>query len=402
MDAPHAVRAARFESLDGLRGVCALLVSLFHLNFLWHGYAAAFTRNSYLFVDFFFVLSGFVITHAYGRRIGSARTFAAFVVQRFGRLWPLQVFTLAVLLAIALAKVLAARLLNLDAGQDAFAGQMNPWALITNILLIHSLHVHSGLTWNSPSWSISVEFYTYLVFGAVLLLGFRLWRAAIVIVAAAFLLLVTWSTHGMDATYDFGMLRCLSGFFTGVLLYLATIGRGGFEAVRGGRRSDLAEVAAVGVGVGFVIAAGTTSLSFAAPFVFAMVIAAFARGRGILSRLLKTRPFQAIGRYSYSIYMVHFIVVLIAGMAAGVADRMLGTDFRVAGLDASGTPAQQIMFDNVWLTDLAAVAYVAVVVIASAWTYRFVELPGKAFFYRLARRWFAGRGAGDLGIGTQT
>ncbi len=60
--------ANRFEALDGWRGICACLVVLFH----FHGYSPLNTsgliRNSYLFVDFFFVLSGFVIACNYSTR----------------------------------------------------------------------------------------------------------------------------------------------------------------------------------------------------------------------------------------------------------------------------------------------------------------------------------------------
>ena len=56
---------ARFAALDSWRGIAALLVALLHFRFLGHFYSLDFVRNSWLFVDFFFVLSGFVITHAY-------------------------------------------------------------------------------------------------------------------------------------------------------------------------------------------------------------------------------------------------------------------------------------------------------------------------------------------------
>ncbi len=68
--APGAA-ASRFEALDGWRGVCACLVVLFH----FHGYSPVYfsplVRNSYLFVDFFFVLSGFVIAWNYASRLGT-------------------------------------------------------------------------------------------------------------------------------------------------------------------------------------------------------------------------------------------------------------------------------------------------------------------------------------------
>ena len=83
-----------FRVLDSWRGVAALLVAVFHLNILSAIYSLDFIRNSYLFVDFFFVLSGFVITHNYANRLGTLEGVGTFALRRLGRLWPLHVVVL--------------------------------------------------------------------------------------------------------------------------------------------------------------------------------------------------------------------------------------------------------------------------------------------------------------------
>ena len=84
----------RFHTLDSWRGICALFVALMHLPVLSHFYAEPFFRNSYLFVDFFFVLSGFVITFSYGDKIVDWRSAGKFMVRRIGRIWPLHMVML--------------------------------------------------------------------------------------------------------------------------------------------------------------------------------------------------------------------------------------------------------------------------------------------------------------------
>ncbi len=91
--------AGRFEALDGWRGVCACLVVLFHFNGYSPIYTAPLVRNSYLFVDFFFVLSGFVIAWNYGTRLGSWPEVRRFLVLRLGRVYPLHLFMLFLFLA---------------------------------------------------------------------------------------------------------------------------------------------------------------------------------------------------------------------------------------------------------------------------------------------------------------
>jgi peptidoglycan/LPS O-acetylase OafA/YrhL len=56
----------RFLALDSWRGLCAVLVAAMHFQGAWHFYDASFLHNCYLLVDFFFVLSGFVLAHAQG------------------------------------------------------------------------------------------------------------------------------------------------------------------------------------------------------------------------------------------------------------------------------------------------------------------------------------------------
>ena len=95
--------ASRFRALDGWRGICALLVAAHHVEVHGWLYWQPLIRNAWLFVDFFFVLSGFVIAHAYGERLGKTHEIGVFVARRLGRLWPLHVAVLLALIALELA-----------------------------------------------------------------------------------------------------------------------------------------------------------------------------------------------------------------------------------------------------------------------------------------------------------
>ena len=84
-----------FTTLDGLRGIAAIAVVARHAPFLWgeHGPTGALSE-SYLAVDFFFVLSGFVLAHAYGSRFQHGLSNAAFMRTRLLRLYPLYLLAL--------------------------------------------------------------------------------------------------------------------------------------------------------------------------------------------------------------------------------------------------------------------------------------------------------------------
>ncbi len=105
MSAQTSSVAVRFEALDALRGVCALLVVLFHIP-IYHALrdVGAFANLQFC-VDMFFALSGFVLCHAYGRRLNDGADGVRFMAMRFARLWPLHIVMLALFVLLELGKL---------------------------------------------------------------------------------------------------------------------------------------------------------------------------------------------------------------------------------------------------------------------------------------------------------
>ncbi len=84
----------RFVALDALRGLCAIFVCLFHFHSTSTIFSGSFVRSSWQFVDFFFVLSGFVIAANYRSRLQDGMPIGRFLGLRLGRIYPLHVFVL--------------------------------------------------------------------------------------------------------------------------------------------------------------------------------------------------------------------------------------------------------------------------------------------------------------------
>lgn len=91
---PAFAAKPRFEVLDGLRGVAAVLVVAFHLleSYCGGDHTKQLLNHGYLAVDFFFVLSGFVIGYAYDDRWAKGLTTWEFFRRRLVRLHPMAVF----------------------------------------------------------------------------------------------------------------------------------------------------------------------------------------------------------------------------------------------------------------------------------------------------------------------
>src|SRR5438874_12343040 len=94
-------RAKRFAALDSLRGICAIFVAIYHFSTVSILSSIPFIKNGFLLVDFFFVLSGFVIAASYGERLKAKFPISKFMFLRLGRLYPLHIFVLCLYLAIA-------------------------------------------------------------------------------------------------------------------------------------------------------------------------------------------------------------------------------------------------------------------------------------------------------------
>jgi peptidoglycan/LPS O-acetylase OafA/YrhL len=374
---PATSAPTRFEALDSWRGLCACLVVLFHVHAYSPLYGSQLVRNSYLFVDFFFVLSGFVIAWNYAARLDSWPALRRFLILRAGRVYPLHLFMLLCFVAYESLRYFNG--LSQAAPPPTFSGGTEPLAVLTNLFLVHSLHVHDVLTWNGPSWSISTELWTYVIFAVLSVwIGMRNWMLLLAAVAAP-LLLLHLSKTGMDTTYDWGLIRCVLGFALGVVCFRvhrlwphdAAHGKPVLMSI-----IELLTVAAV---VAFVAAAGISAWSFLAPFVFSVAVLVFAVEGGIVSRLFRAPLLKWLGKLSYSIYLTHYIFVLIT---PSVIKRLVHQDLWTPMPLPSGQYVLVFGRDNVEGT-LVYACVLGVTLAFSALTYRWVETPGREW----TRRW---------------
>jgi len=353
-----------------------------HINVVGYVTQSSFIRGSWLFVDFFFVLSGFVIAKVYLDRIDGRTSFVVFVVRRFGRLWPLHAFVLLLFVITESVKAFGAAT-GLPTHVPAFGDAYPIAALGPNLLLIHSLGLYDTFTWNVPSWTISVEFYTYLVFASLCVASRRQIVAATAIgagISVAALLL--WSPGYLKTSLDFGIFRCLYGFLVGVLVLLA------FHAFsRRSRNLPSAtglEVATLALSVGFVVTAGSsTAPTMLAPIVFAATIFVFAFEEGPLSRLLSARAFTWLGDRSYTIYMTHAFVIYLINRALVLGGEVTSTDL-VRRMEFAETLSNTAYTGNRLAADLLIVPYVVAMLAVAHIVFVTVEQPGRAFFNRLA------------------
>ena len=282
---------------------------LFHFNIFFLPQARLpFVDRAYLAVDLFFILSGFVMAHVYGRRLALNRRVHAlqFARARFARLYPLfAVTTLAMTIVFALS---GTPLTSVSFSGGTLALQpflLQQWA--------------SGLSWNYPSWSIGTEAEAYVFFvffGGLLLVG----RHPRVIAACCIVILAALSIrhHGSLNCYVgvSALLRTIADFSLGALLYRA-------------HSADLESprwLAAIS-SVVFVGLAAITPLDLFIVAAFGCFIYYSVNDKGPVAKLLNSRSLVSLGDWSYSIYLWHapgHLALMVVFAAVGYPVSRLG------------------------------------------------------------------------------
>ncbi|WCT71912.1 acyltransferase [Sphingomonas naphthae] len=152
-----AATTQHYRALDAMRGVAAIAVLLFHLSWF-----VGYTSSGALAVDFFFMLSGFVIAHAYDARLGAGGMgFGDFLLKRLIRLYPLYLVGLALAVAAQLALVAAGHL-EMSVADTAESAMLEaawlPSPFDGSLARIFPL--------NGPAWSLFFEIVANLLFAA--------------------------------------------------------------------------------------------------------------------------------------------------------------------------------------------------------------------------------------------
>jgi peptidoglycan/LPS O-acetylase OafA/YrhL len=167
-------------------------------------------------VDFFFVLSGFVIAYRYQEQIKNLHDCINFQTKRFLRLYPLHLIMLIAFLGVECSKYIAQTYFGLNSNVSPFSVN-DATSFIFNLLLLQNIF-QGTLTWNGPSWSISSEFYTYILFATLTASVYKkrvmYFIALFIIISLSFYLLLISNMSSSN-----GLLRCLYSFFLGVLVY---------------------------------------------------------------------------------------------------------------------------------------------------------------------------------------
>lgn len=300
------MKTGQIRSHAGLRGVAALLVVAYHFQFgagehLAFETATPFFRRSYLMVDLFFLLSGFIISYVNDgdrRSSVSAGEYRDFIARRLIRLYPLLLFSLVGYLAY---RLLITALIHAAHGHMHIDWSMKSLEILGSqaLLLYAWLPLPSG--WNVPSWSISAEMFAYLLFPFLVTLHAKWPRTALCLlgaIALTFYGAIAMTTGVLDIITVIAPFRCIAGFSLGMLLYYSRNLIVRLPAL------PLAMLQLIATAAALFMLARTVNDVLIIP-AFAIVVGTSWTDRGPVARLLGLPLFVYLGDISYSVYLNH-------------------------------------------------------------------------------------------------
>lgn len=251
----------------------------------------------YLGVDFFFILSGFVLTHVYLEKLKNGTlSIRNFYIRRIARIYP------AYLLAftIALTQLYGFYLAGVTPAPEP---PLTMQSLFVYLMCFHAWWDFGLISINGPSWSISAEWFAYLLFPVLLVIMSRLslrMNALLALLAIS----ACWSAAtfllGKPLTrldFDFGILRIVPEFIGGIWLYLL----GKEYEVRAYRRWSFFAVSGL-----LLVLLGTLSPDFWIVLTFGVIILLGAeQARQNYDWPLSSDKAAYLGEISYSVYLLH-------------------------------------------------------------------------------------------------
>ncbi|MFT4076025.1 MAG: acyltransferase [Asticcacaulis sp.] len=308
----------RFHALDGIRGLAAISILLFH--YTEHNGLNWF-KAAPIAVDLFFILSGFVIMHGYGDRIAQGMAFRHFLWQRLLRLWPL--YLIGLILGVVAALV-----------QGVSGGDIS-MATLSGILILPDFNrliwtINGGATYgvlfplNAPSWSLFFEMAVNMAFFAYVAFcrkrDLKILAVVSLVIYAACVLLTRQVNPGWSIdNFWMGFPRVIAEFFLGAVIYEERH-----------RVPDMPAIVPIGLALavftGFLFADGRALLPNILILLPALIVTASKMKTGVAFGKVAA----LLGDLSYPLYIVHVPIYALLYYSLPITD--LSAPVRTVGM----------------------------------------------------------------------
>ena len=355
-----------FQVLKSVRGLFALAFVVHHSHILHSITELAFFKSVHYLVLLFFAFSGFVLYQRHANALGSTQQWRQFMLNRTCRVYPLHLFMLLVFIGFECVKLILERR-GITLNNASFSGDRAPSEILPNLVLLQAWWPGANpLSFNYPSWYVSVEYYVYLLFGLIALaLPTQANKVFLVIAACALLALSLGGSPLSD-----NVLRGVGCFLAGGVTYRVYARLQGLRP--GLWLGSVLEIMILLLLYGVMTLSGAPQDALLS-LLFCVAIGVFAFEAGMVSRLLRKGRFVWLGRRWLSIYMTHAAVLFMTTIGVMIVAKTTGLPLMVEIAGVRTISLGSALFDN-----LLVFGEVVVVLVVSMFTYRYVEKPGIA------------------------
>ena len=351
----------KLDALETYRAFAALMIAAVHFKvnspIVDHFLATG------IFVPFFFTLSGFVIYYNYFDKINNFSNLIDFGKKRFLRLYPLHFFFLLIFLFVEFLRFFAEREYGLLSNIEPFT-KNNTIAFLCNLFLLQTFLAEN--TFNTPSWSISAEYYTYLFFGFLFIKNIKniFFTILIIIILIVLFRISSAISFGQSTTF-YSFIDCIYCFLIGVIFckfYFLLDNNRYFL-----KHSNLISFLMIVLNL-ISIKYFSGNYQFFFPFLFGGLIlfSSEINKDTIYGRFICNKFFVYLGKISYSIYLSHLFIFWLV-------TQILRFIFNVDTYFDKETSSTLLNLDIFTSTIIALVCY-TITIIFSSITYKYIEI----------------------------
>lgn len=225
MNNPTTVPVSRFYALDAIRGIAAIAVMFYH--YTQHN-GLDWLHGAWVAVDIFFILSGFVLMHSYGKKFSQGMKFREFFYSRITRLGPMYITGLALGICAAVFAMLSNPDSVLQPANVVSASALNFFVLPyfnTHSWPFGAHNIHGTVfPLNDPAWSLFFEIFVNIVFFFCLARFTKINLYLLAAISGAIFIATTIYFHQVNPgatgkSFIFGFPRVIFEFFLGVIIY---------------------------------------------------------------------------------------------------------------------------------------------------------------------------------------
>ncbi len=367
--------------MNALRGIAAILVAVLHFHFFLGPVAfndiVSLIDKFYLMVDMFFILSGFIMCYVYESTFNQVIfkiNYKEFLISRLARIYPLHVFTLCAELLIFITIICFNKF---DVLPPTHQHLYRLDAIPIQLTFLQTVGIYNFDTWNAPAWSLSAEWWAYILFPFLFVifkkLGYKKWIVGFIVAilgwfAIEFCLssLEPFMQHPLkpnkrtlDVNWYFGTLRGIIGFIADMSVWQLF--------VKSKFKNTLGDGWALFVLAILIIC----SMYFGwydtfTVFLFTIFILSSAYGSFSIDIFYSWKVFEKLGKWSFSIYIWHMIIIHLIKLYFLLKSTSIET-FRVHKLLKPIKEAYPI--------ELLLLGFLLVTCFVGWLSFRFIEIP---------------------------